>query len=278
MDEQLIPDFEWQTDSSQDVYQIVAGQPLLELKAFQHLNHWWEILQLHSSTSYPQIPLELLSQVLRSSFWKSNDSQESLIQLELALRDKESLTVSHSLLRHLTEKTGCPHFLELLDSLKELIANTPKKQLPSEWTEILRKVRQRLGWHPGREWDEERELFQDLSQLDNILGPIQLAGLLQQARRQFQHRMYYPNQGGASEKILIMDTQDLLDLPMDGLWICGLTEEQFPPQSRNSNLLPVSLQNKLGLNSINFEQVEIAKSIVGEQNKLLKENLEVTIS
>ncbi len=256
LNEQLIPDFEWQTDASQDVYQIVAGQPLLELKAFQHLNHWWEILQLLSSASYPKIPLELLSQVLRSSFWKSKDSQESLIQLELALRDKESLTVSQSLLRHLTEKTGCPHFLELLDSLKELIANTPKKQLPSEWTEFLRQVRQRLGWHPGREWDEERELFQDLSQLDNILGPIQLAGLLQQARRQLQHRMYYPTQGGVSEKILIMDTQDLLDLPTDGLWICGLTEEQFPPHSRNSNLLPATLQNKLGLNSMHFEQVE----------------------
>ena len=256
LDEQLVPDFEWQTDSSQDVYQIVAGQPLLELKAFQHLNHWWEILQLHSSTSYPQIPLELLSQVLRSSFWKSKDSQESLIQLELALRDKESITVSHSLLRHLSEKTGCPHFLELLDSLKELIANTPKKQLPSEWTEFLRKVRLRLGWHPGREWDEERELFQDLSQLDNILGPIQLSVLLQQARRQLQHRMYYPNQDGTSEKILIMDTQDLLDLPIDGLWICGLTEQQFPPHSRKSNLLPATLQNNLGLNSMNFEQVE----------------------
>ena len=256
LDEQLVPDFEWQTDSSQDVYQIVAGQPLLKLKAFQHLNHWWEILQLHSRTSFPKIPLELLSQVLRSSFWKSKDSQESLIQLELALRDKESLTVSHSLLGHLSEKTDCPHFLELLDSFKELIANTPKKQLPSEWTEFLRRVRQRLGWHPGREWDEERELFQDLSQLDNILGPIQLAALLQQARRQLQHRMYYPNQGGASEKILIMDTQDLLDLPIDGLWICGLTEEHFPTQSRNSNLLPVILQNKLGLNSMNFEQVK----------------------
>ena len=256
LNERLIPDFEWQPDSSQDVYQIVTGQPLLELKAFQHLNHWWEILQLHSSASYPKIPLELLSQVLRSSFWKSKDSQESLIQLELALRDKESLTVSHSLLKHLTEKTGCPHFLELLDSLKELIANTPKKQLPSEWTEFLRQVRQRLGWHPGREWDEERELFQDLSQLDNILGPIQLAGLLQQARRQLQHRMYYPTQGGVSEKILIMDTQDLLDLPIDGLWICGLTKEQFPPHSRHSNLLPATLQNKLGLNSMNFEQVE----------------------
>ena len=258
LDEQLIPDFEWQTGSSQDVYQIVAGQPLFELKAFQHLNHWWEILQLLSSSSYSKIPLELLSHVLRSSFWKSKDSQESLIQLEMALRDKESLNVSHSLLKHLTEKNDCPHFLELLDGLKELIANTPKKQLPSEWAEILRKVQQRLGWHPNREWDEERELFQNLSQLDNILGPIQLGTLLQQARRQLQQRMYYPTQSGVSKRILIMDTQDLLDIPIDGLWICGLTDEQFPIQSRNPNLLPATLQNNLNLNPMNFEQVEEA--------------------
>ena len=148
------------------------------------------------------------------------------------------------------------HFLELLDGLKELITNTPKKQLPSEWTEFLRTVRQRLGWHPGREWDEERELFQDLSQLDSIIGPIQLGTLLQQARRRLQQRIYYPTQNGASEKILIMDTQDLLDLPIDCLWICGLTEEQFPPRLRRSNLLPATLQNNLGLNYMNFEQVE----------------------
>ena len=256
LDEQLIPDFEWQTECSHDVYQIMTGQPLFELKAFQHLSHWWEILQLLSSSSYLKIPFELLSHVLRSSFWKSKDSQESLIQLEMALRDKESLNVNHSLLRHLTEKTGCLHFLELLDGLKELIANTPKKQLPSEWTEFLRTVSQRLGWDPGREWDEERELFQDLSQLDSIIGPIQLGTLLQQARRRLQQRIYYPIQNSASEKILIMDTQDLLDLPLDCLWICGLTNEQFPPRLRKSNLLPATLQNNLSLNYMNFEQVE----------------------
>ena len=40
---------------------------------------------------------------------------------------------------------------------------------------------------------------------------------------------------------------------MDGLWICGLIEERFPPQEIRTKVL---LQNKLGLNSINFQQVE----------------------
>jgi len=35
-----------------------------------------------------------------------------------------------------------------------------------------------------------------------------------------------------------------------------LTEEQFPPRLRNSNLLPPTLQNNLGLNYMNFEQME----------------------
>jgi exodeoxyribonuclease-5 len=256
LDEQLIPSFAWRTDFSQDVYQLVAGQPLLELKAFQHLNHWWELLQLFSNSSSPKFPLELLSHLLRLSFCKSKDTKESLIQLELALRDKESLVVSYNLLKYLTEKTGCPHFLELLDSLKELIANTAKKQLPSEWTNFLRKVHQRLGWHPGMEWDEERELFQDLSQLDDILGPVRLNGILQQARRQLQQRMHYPPQSDASEKIMVLDTQDLLDIPVDALWISGLTENQFPLQSKGSNLLPVALQTHLGLNPMSFEQSE----------------------
>ena len=44
------------------------------------------------------------------------------------------------------------------------------------------------------------------------------------------------------------------------------------------NFLYLDGENCHFMDNINFEQVEILKSVAGEQYKLLKENLEVTIS
>ena len=56
------------------------------------------------------------------------------------------------------------------------------------------------------------------------------------------------------------------------------TVEKAEVEEKKFNFLYIDGENCHFMDNINFEQVEIAKSIVGEQNKLLKENLEVTIS
>ena len=56
------------------------------------------------------------------------------------------------------------------------------------------------------------------------------------------------------------------------------TVEKAEVEEKKFNFLYIDGENCHFMDNTNFEQVEIAKSIVGEQNKLLKENLEVTIS
>ena len=56
------------------------------------------------------------------------------------------------------------------------------------------------------------------------------------------------------------------------------TVEKAEVEEKKFNFLYIDGENCHFMDNKNFEQVEIAKSIVGEQYKLLKENLEVMIS
>ena len=56
------------------------------------------------------------------------------------------------------------------------------------------------------------------------------------------------------------------------------TVEKAEVDEKKFNFLYIDGENCHFMNNQNFEQVEIPKSIVGEKYKLLKENLEVTIS
>ena len=56
------------------------------------------------------------------------------------------------------------------------------------------------------------------------------------------------------------------------------TVEKAEVEEKKFNFLYIDGENCHFMDNKNFEQVEISKSIVGEQYKLLKENLEVTVS
>ena len=56
------------------------------------------------------------------------------------------------------------------------------------------------------------------------------------------------------------------------------TVEKAEVDEKKFNFLYIDGENCHFMDNTNFEQVEISKSITGEQYKLLKENLEVTIS
>ena len=56
------------------------------------------------------------------------------------------------------------------------------------------------------------------------------------------------------------------------------TVEKAEVEEKKFNFLYIDGENCHFMDNTNFEQVEIPKSITGEQYKLLKENLEVTIS
>ena len=247
LEEQLNPNFLWEEKNSTHLYRLGTGQPLMELKAFQVLNLWWEFLLLLRGRKPRKFPVQTISQLLRADFWRSEDSLEIRVQLDLQLRKLQTLYVEESQLTLLGQNAGAQHFCRLLRELSELVQQVPNQQIPSRWTTLLRQVRQQLGWHPMREWDEERELFQDLAKLDEVLGPISVSTLWTQTRRLLQSRQYYPPGEINRSALLVMEPNALLDLPLDGVWLCGMSEAQFLSPDKPNNMLPGVWQSQLGL-------------------------------
>ena len=195
--------------------------------------------------------------MLRSSFWNQKIPRIShSIELALSIKNR---SLWAAVIEHLTEK-WLSTFSELLDSFKELIANTPKKQLPSEWTEFWQRC---LGW--ASEEKERSVNYPDLSQLDNILAWFSWLPFFSKPATAntgctipIRWCIRKDSDHGHSGSI------DLL------LMVSGSVAwpKSISSTSRNSNLLPI-LQNKLGLNSIIWTSKEHSRSFSTMENQAL---------
>ena len=85
-----------------------------------------------------------------------------------------------------------------------------------------------------------------------------------------------PGKGGAFNQVELKSV--LKGTKLNERFRSSETVEKAEVDERKFNFLYVDGNNCYFMDNNSFEQVEISKSITGEQNKLLKENLEVTIS
>ena len=85
-----------------------------------------------------------------------------------------------------------------------------------------------------------------------------------------------PGKGGAFNQVELKSV--LKGTKLNERFRSSETVEKAEVDERKFNFLYVDGDNCYFMDNNSFEQVEISKSITGEQYKLLKENLEVTIS
>ena len=85
-----------------------------------------------------------------------------------------------------------------------------------------------------------------------------------------------PGKGGAFNQVELKSV--LKGTKLNERFRSNETIEKAEVTEKNFNFLYIDGENCHFMDNQNFEQVEIPKSITGEQYKLLKENLEVTIS
>ena len=85
-----------------------------------------------------------------------------------------------------------------------------------------------------------------------------------------------PGKGGAFNQVELKSI--LKGTKLNERFRSSETVEKVEVDERKFNFLYVDGDNCYFMDNNSFEQVEISKSITGEQYKLLKENLEVTIS
>ena len=85
-----------------------------------------------------------------------------------------------------------------------------------------------------------------------------------------------PGKGGAFNQVELKSV--LKGTKLNERFRSNETVEKAEVNEKNFNFLYIDGENYHFMDNKTFEQVEILKSIVGEKYKLLKENLEVTIS
>jgi probable DNA repair protein len=147
-----------------------------------------------------------------------------------------------------------PHLLRHLELLGEAVRAATRRQLPSAWAATFAGLLEALGW-PGQRpllaseaalVAALREQITKLEKLDDILGRIDRGDVLRQLRRQCRELPFGAPRRGPP-RIEICNLDDALAGAVDGLWVMGLNEGEWPPAPRPNPLLPAEIQRRAGV-------------------------------
>ena len=194
------------------------------------------------------------SLLLRSPYWgKAGREGSGRAHVELLLRDRLMLTVPAARLAQLA-KQHAPDTAECLAQMARLVAALPDQSVScSTWAAHWSQVLDAAGW-PGdraltseeyqatQAWQALLESFAGSSQVLGRLPGVEALGALVELARE---RNFEPEivPGG----IGILSLQETVGEHFDGLWVCGLTADRWPPVPRVNALVPLALQRSAGI-------------------------------
>lgn len=167
-----------------------------------------------------------------------------------------------------------PLLARRLLSIKALIQEAPRKQLPSLWASHFSDLLETLGW-PGERRINSAEYqtvtrwkstLAGLGSLDGLMGPVSRNHAFGTLRRIVDETVYQPKLSNGG--IEVMGTLEAVGLQFDRLWVAGLDDATWPAPSRPNPYLPFHLQREYRVaHSTPDRELEFARLITG---KLLK--------
>lgn len=206
------------------------------------------------------LPFARASSWLRSPFIAGAERElGGRAELDARLREHSGSRLRLAQLRRAAKRSVdgrlvVPSLAGVLDELADW-ANTWRGQRlpPSAWVEPIVDLLKRAGL-PGESaldsalwqaWEGMREELLALARLDQVSGRIGLARALAYWRRWLGQTLFQPE--GSAAPVQILGLLEAAPLRFEHLWVCGLTEDRWPPPSRPNPLLPLSLQRDAGL-------------------------------
>ncbi len=147
-----------------------------------------------------------------------------------------------------------PQLLGHLELLGEAVRAATRRQLPSAWAATFAGLLDALGWPGQRPVSGPEaalvaalhEQIAGLDKLDAILGRIDRGDALRQLRRQCRE-LPFAAPRRSPPRIEICSLDDALAGAVDGLWVMGLNEGEWPPAPRPNPLLPAEIQRRAGV-------------------------------
>ncbi len=231
-----------------DEINISLGLPLSEYPLVSHAMHF---LALSTDLSVAQARLLLHSPFMTGS------KQEWSNRIEIE---------QSSLLQE--PRTTIPLFCEILNTTSPLLATAllampayPKQATIATWTTLFRARLEILGF-PG-EYSLDSDNYQCFQRFLTLLDDfyhislvcqdkITATDAMQILREIAQHTIFQPEK--ANTPIKILGLLEASGCHFDGIWICGMTDQNFPQRAHMSAFIPITLQKSLDMPHANTER------------------------
>ncbi len=166
---------------------------------------------------------------------------------QLSMFDTEA-EIENEAKNRASDVTACPELLASLRALERCVR--PKVATLSEWSQWSYHCLASTGW-PGdrncnsfeyQQLNQWYELLGKLSKFDHLLGKITLSEALSYIRKETQAAIFQPKTEDSLPQIL--GPLEAAGLQFDYLWICGLSDNQWPATPSPNPLIPVGLQRE----------------------------------
>lgn len=233
-------------------YNLSLGAPLIEAPV---TNDALLMLRLiHSGLDFGQV-----STLLRSPFLGDGESEYAARSaLDGMLREQpDRRTRAHRLLRLAGD--SCPSLSRRLISAMKGFEESPVS--PSIWSKRFRETLATLGWPGERGADsteyQQAQRFRDLVDqfpvLTRVTSSMDASKALSILTDMARETTFQPEtENGTAIQVLGLLEAD--GQSFDGLWITGLSDQQFPASGEPNPLLPVALQRSHGMPQASAEQ------------------------
>lgn len=150
------------------------------------------------------------------------------------------------------ENLAIPAVVQRLRAAQQLL-DFPGTRRCSEWVSIWLNALQSGPWSFRARWssieyqaaERLREILATLASADALFGPLTRAAAQRILSRAARDTPFQEQTGVPAVRV----TGQLLDpwLNYDGLWVCGCSDERWPPPTAPVALLPVALQRQFGV-------------------------------
>jgi ATP-dependent helicase/nuclease subunit B len=133
-----------------------------------------------------------------------------------------------------------------------------RRRAAADWGELIPRALRAAGWPLGGDLSASEALAADgfyeligtFTGLGRVLAPLTLAEARAELAALAGAKAFEPERGAP---LVVLDTLADPGVPVDGLWVAGLTAERFPGPALPNPFLPPALQRALGMPAASAE-------------------------
>ncbi len=241
---------------------------------------------LQVSCSSQALPQSDISAILLDNFWSDASETDVRHLLDAQMRKNCARNLNLQGLHTLTQKTVghmLPQFFAHLNVLQSAQANWNRVHKPSHWVAQFSQLLADVNWANTRqlssyEYQAQQtwlEILQTFNQWDNLTGAISAQNAVKHIIQLCAGCQFLPETVG-QPRIQLLGMLETSAIALDGLWVLGLNDQQWPPPAKPNALLPIKLQREKGMPNADTDiQATFAYKV---QQRLLTSASEIVFS